>query len=153
MNLVNKLLRVPEKYDSTDNKEIYKPMGLNFYSSFLFLLPIYYSYINKQKRISSGIFIVFILSILNHGTYNKTLNILDKFVAVITIVYFTLEYFSLNIYYILGLFIFIIVTIEFLYFKCSYHPTHAIKYHSIIHIMVTMASLLLIESKKNRMKI
>jgi hypothetical protein len=27
MNLVNKLLKVPEKYDSTDNKKIYKPMG------------------------------------------------------------------------------------------------------------------------------
>lgn len=148
MNLVNKLLRVPEEFKSTDNKNMYKPMGLNFYSSFLFLLSVFYAYKNNQKRIGNGIFIVFILSILNHGTYNNTLNILDKCVAVITISYFSIYYFSLNIYYMLSLVILIIVSIEFLYYKSSYHPTHAVQYHSIIHIMTTMATLLLIESKK-----
>ena len=61
-------------------------MGLNFYSSFLFLILVY-AYINNQKNIN-WLFIIFTVSVLNHGTYNYKLNILDKIVANITIFYF-----------------------------------------------------------------
>ena len=148
MNLVNKLFGVPEEFESTDNSKFYKPMGLNFYSSFLFLIPCLYAYINNQKKILIGFFIIFTVSVLNHGTYNYKLNILDKIVANITIFYFLINYFRFNIYYILSLVVFIVIIFEFLYFKCSYHPTNSIKHHSIIHIMITIGKLLLIESKK-----
>ena len=48
---------------------------------------------------------------------------------------------------IITLIIVIITLIEFTYFKVAFHPTHGLKYHSIIHIMTTMGILLLIESK------
>jgi hypothetical protein len=148
MNLVNKLLRVPEEFESTDNKKMYEPMGLNFYSSFLFLLPTFYSYKNKQYHVSIGSGFVFIISILNHGTYNSTLNMLDKLFSILCICYFSITYASLNIYFFLSILITIISLTEFIYFKSSYHPTHAVQYHSIIHIMTSMGILLLIESKK-----
>ena len=148
MNLVNKILRVPKEFVSTDNKEIYKPFSYPFWSSFLFLLPIYYSYINKQYQILFGSGLVFIVSILNHGTYNSKLNMLDKIVALTSICYFGISYASWNIFYLLTLLITIIGLTEFIYFRVSFHPTHGYKYHSIIHIMTTMGILLLIESKK-----
>lgn len=147
MNIVNKILRIPKEFESTDNKEIYKPFSYPFWSSFLFLLPAIYAYINKQYKISIGSALVFIASILNHGTYNKTLNMLDKIIAISCICYFGIYNASWNIYYLLSLIIVIITLIEFSYFRVAFHPTHGLKYHSIIHIMTTMAILLLIESK------
>jgi hypothetical protein len=130
-----------------DNKKIFVPYGLNFKTSFLFLLPLFYSYYNNLLDITLGCNICLITSLLNHATYNKIINKIDKITNSICLIYFTIYYYTNNIYYYLMICCLCIVVYTIKISKLSYHLQYGIYIHSLIHLIGNIGILLLIKSK------
>lgn len=145
MNIIDKILRIPEEPESIKDN---KPLSYPFFSSFLFLIPTIYAYRRKEYQISIGSFIVFIASIFNHGTHNKTINNIDKTISVTLITYFTLFHCSFNICYFITLTAVITAFILFCCCRISFDANNGLRNHSIIHIISATGIMFLIKSKK-----
>jgi hypothetical protein len=129
-----------------NNQQLFVPYGLNFKTSFLFLLPLCYSYYNNLLDIALGCNICLITSLLNHATYIKIINTIDKLTNSVCLLYFSIYYYTNNIYYYLTLCCIFIVIYTIKISKLSYHLQYGIYIHSLIHLIGNIGIIFLIKS-------
>lgn len=126
--------------------EIYKPYGINFATSFLFLIPIIYNYYCEIPLITEGSISCLMSSLLNHATYHPMINFLDKIVIKWNIVFNFIYFFQNNIYYYLA-------TSSILYMLIIYHiiglshcNKNGIYWHSSLHLIGNLGICCLIKA-------
>lgn len=125
---------------------LYIRYGLNFKTSFFFLLPLFYSYYNNLFDITIGCLLCLITSIINHATYDYIFNILDKIVNSICLIYYSIIYFNNNIWYYLMLICLLFVVYIIKISKLSYNIDYGIYIHSLTHFIGNIGIIFLIKA-------
>jgi hypothetical protein len=134
-----------EKYNNI-KIQIYKPFGLNFLTSFIFIIPIIHSLIREQIEFTITCGTCLITSLFYHGTYNKTLRKLDMIANIGGAVYFTFRCAYHNYYYYLSLIPVLFVGSTYFIFDISNCPKYGVKFHSLIHLVANIGVCLMLES-------
>ena len=132
-----------EKYNKI---YIQKPFGLNFLTSFFFIVPIIHSLIRKQPQFTIACGTTLITSLFYHGTYNKTFKKIDIIVNTGNVICFTYKCMYHNYYYYLSLIPFFFVSLGYYVFDISNLPKYGYKFHSLIHFVGSIGSCLMLET-------
>jgi hypothetical protein len=125
---------------------LYIRYGLNFKTSFFFLLPLFYSYYYNLFDITTGCLLCLITSLINHATYYYIFNILDKIVNSICLIYYSIIYFNNNIWYYLMVICLLFVVYIIKISKLSYNLNYGIYIHSLTHIIGNIGIIFLVKA-------
>lgn len=135
---------------------LYRPLGLNFWTSFAFLASSYYAYVaamtssmhSEKRRMHVSLVLAciacFATSILNHGTYNKYARVIDISLNSTCFVYFTVKYAHWNFYYLAALVVAFMVPLSYSFL--SFHHTYGVELHSLLHIIGNIGIMLMIRA-------
>jgi len=134
------------KLEKYNNIQIYKPFGLNFMTSFIFIVPIIHSIIRKQPQFTISCGTCLITSLFYHGTYNKTLRKLDMIANIGGTFYFTIKCAYHNYYYYLSLIPVFFVGSTYFIFDISNCSKYGVKFHSLIQFIGNIGVCLMLES-------
>ena len=125
--------------------------GINFFTSFLFLLPTLIAYDNKDYEIALGSLLVAITGIIYHSTLNDTARMIDQIILTFCILYFMFTRICLNLEYTCSLLCVIVITLIYIFFSNSkkYNGT---AWHSLIHLISCICIILLIRKTTNKIE-
>ena len=140
---INKL---ENEIQNENNLNLFKPLGLNFMTSFLMIVPIIHSLIREKQQLMIASSVCFITSLLNHGTYNKKIRKIDMIVNKICCIYVTFKCMYHNYYYYLSLIPVLFVVLGYCIFDISNSPKYGIQFHSLIHFVGNIGVCLMVET-------
>jgi hypothetical protein len=140
-----------KKINKQENKnllenQLYKPFGLNFLTSFCFLVPIIHSLIREKYQFTIACGTCLISSLFYHSTYNEKLRKFDIISNTGSVIYFTFKCMYYNYYYYLSLIPVFFVGSTYYIFDISNSPKYGIKFHSLIHFVANIGVCLMLET-------
>jgi len=139
--------KMNKNFLETQNKSIqYKPFGLNFITSFIFIVPIIHSLIRDQPQFTIACGTCLMTSLFYHGTYNQILRKCDMIANTGSVIYFTFKCMYHNYYYYLSLIPLFFVGSTYYIFDISNSPKYGIKFHSLIHFVANIGVCLMLET-------
>jgi len=105
---------------------------INFLSSYLFIIPIIYSYYRNDVSVFFGSYAVLLTSILYHGTLNPIARTLDMTVSGICMSYFMFTRAAFTIWYGIAS-ICVLSVVGIWNIKSHKKDEEASKWHSLLH--------------------